>query len=122
MERVNNGLNENIDANGTYVNGGLPERIGNFRVHVTNAFSEPRLFAGNSLSLGVVTSVPFVPPAEDAPGVIYRTVNDPETGITLQFRQQWVTEPTEQYNIVCRVYVGHKVPAPETLFYKKAAA
>lgn len=115
------GLNTNVDPTGALDRGELPPFIGGFRVHVTNAFAAPEIIVGNSSTLGCVTSVPYVP-AEEAGDAQYRTITDPETGLTLQMRLRWVTDPTEQWEITTRLYIGHKAIAEDTCWYFEAAA
>lgn len=95
-----------------YVRGSLPEFIAGFRIYETAGITEEIIF-GNQNTLGVVAALPWIP-GREAGGVEYMDVQDSITGLPLQFRHRWVTDPVEQWETKQRLYIGHKLFAEET--------
>ena len=100
------------ESSDAYVQGALPPFIAGFRVYVTAAITGEAFF-GNQNTLGVVAALPWVP-ANEMGHVQYMDVQDAVTGLPLQFRHRWATDPVEQYETKQRLYIGHKLFSSES--------
>jgi len=106
----NTGLGSEVSA--AYLQGSLPPYIAGYRVFVTSAITGEIIF-GNQNSLGCVAALPWVP-GNDVGHVQYMDVQDSITGLPLQFRHRWATDPVEQWETKQRLYIGHKLFSEET--------
>lgn len=107
------------EQNQAYTQAALPPFIGGFRVFESNALTDC-VYYGTGHTLGAVASLPWVP--SDLRGdTEYINVQDDILGMPLQFRHKWLTDPVEKYETKQRLYIGHKLFAPETAFKTVAA-